>query len=170
MSLFVIRVVLDLVSNEIRDTIVLGVSLFVLSIVLTFVSVIMSIKSDLASARNSTIESARHIAEYREFNKYNNTIVYGEDVVCAIRDFYDKGIRIKVVSSNGDYYVDKYVAREDAGLVDIDNIRLKFPVTKKYKAILVYGQVDLDTVTESYVAETVNNDVSSIVFFDKGAR
>lgn len=160
-----------MVSEEIRDTITIAVSLFVIAIVLTFVSVVMGIKADLASARNSSIESANHIEEYREFNKYNGTTVYGEDVVCAIRDFYDRGIRIQVNNEDGtSYYVDKYVARENKSLVDIDELRLKFPVTKKYSAVLVYGQVDLDTVNESYVPETINNNVSSIVFFDKGAR
>lgn len=159
-----------LVSNEIRDTITIAISLVVLSIVLTFVAVIMGIKSDLASSRNSSIESAKHIDEYREFNKYNNTMVYGEDVVCAIRDFYDRGIRIMVTDGTTEYYVDKYVARENPDLVDIDILRTKFPVTKKYKAVLVYGQVDLNTIDESYAPDTINNNVSSIVFFDKGAR
>lgn len=161
---------MSLVTNEIRDVIVLSISLTVLAIVLFFVSVLYDIKSDLASNRNSTIESAIHIAEYREFNKFNGTILYGEDVVCAIRDFYDRGIRIKVVAPGIDYYVDKYEARKDKELVDIDQLRLKFPVTKKYKAVLVYGQVDLDTVTSNYVPDTVNNNVSSIVFFYEGER
>ncbi len=159
-----------MVSEEVKGVINIAISLIVLSIVLTFIMVVMNIRSDLATFRNTEILSAKNISEYREFNKYNGKMVYGEDVVCAIRDFYNRGIRIRVNSTDGDYEIDKYMAREDKSLVDIDELRVKFPVTKKYYAVVVYGQVDLGSISELYTPDTINNNVGGIVFFDKGAR
>jgi peptidoglycan hydrolase-like protein with peptidoglycan-binding domain len=173
----------DVVSSEIKETVMIAVASILLASLLGFVSFLMMVRSDFASVRNSEVNTAQAVASYKEFNKYNGDTLFGEDVVAAVRDFYDTGVKIRVNNVYAGsikplYDVDKYLVRSkdqtdgvyDEDLVAIQNLYLWFPTNRTYKAVLVYGNVDLTTITETYVSPEVSKNVSAIVFFYKGLR
>lgn len=161
-----------MLSSEIRGTVMIGVSLFLLSILLSFAAFLMYIVSDFANARNGEILAQDSVSSFREFNKYNGQILYGEDVVAAIRDYFDTDIRIRVNNFDGVYEIDKYKARQNPDLVKVEYLLGKFPVNRKYSSVLVYGDVlDLSEVKkDGNYTETIGNNVTAIVFFDEGVR
>lgn len=161
-------------SSEIKETIFIAVSAVLLASLLGFVSYLMMLRSEFADARANEIRVAHDMTNYREFNTYNDRILFGEDLVAAIRDYYDTDVKIAVKDLYGDiiYYMDKDVAKTPAGKaeVEIGYLQNQFPTNNKYEAVLVYGEVDLETVTLDYDATSINNNVSAIVFFHTGTR
>lgn len=163
-------------SSEIKETTFLALSAFLLSALFGFIIYLADLRADFAAVRNREVHASQSMAGYREFNKYNGATLYGEDVVAAIRDFYDSDIRIRVnndwngVSYGSVYTIDKYLARQNPSLVDIAYLQSLFPTERKYQAVLVYGQVDLSQVTFDWREENVNSGVSAIVFFHVGSR
>ena len=159
-----------MLSSEIRDTIMIAISAILLSALLGFISFLFSVRNDFAEVRNNEVRATEAMANYREFNKYNNTTLYGEDIVVAVRDYYEDTITIRVNNKSGTYTVDKHLAKSNPSLVDITNLKTLFPTTQKYKAVLVYGQVDFSKITIDYVPPALSSDVSGIVFFYTGER
>lgn len=173
-------------SEEVKQTVYVAITAILLASLFGFISYLMSLRTDFAEVRNNEIATAQVLRDHREFSKFNNAVVYGEDIVAAIRDYYDTGIRIRVNDSSlnlrptyetvsGVYNIDKTIARSTNNeKVDLTRLQSWFPTTKKYKAVLVYGQVDLSTVTLAWANSSsntgVNNNVSAIVFFYEGLR
>lgn len=161
-----------LLSSEIRDTVMIAVASILLASLLGFVAFLMGLRGDFASIRNNEVYTAKAMAEYKEFNKYNGTILLREDVIAAIRDYYNTDVRIAVKNRAGSiiYYMDKYEARNPYSTTPLkvsDLMNFFSDTTKRYKSVVVYGQVDLDDVTESYVEPSVNSKVTAIVFFEQ---
>lgn len=172
-------------SEEIKQTVYIAVAAVLLAGLLGFVSYLMMLRSEFAETRNSEVYAAQSMKDFREYNEFAGAELYGEDVVAAIRNYYDGGIKLRVndpnyTDGNGVYTVDKYIARQPGGasLVDVEKLQKWFPGAvvrdgktyyRKYKAVLVYGQVDLNTVTKDWVADQakigINTNVSAIVFF-----
>ncbi|MNV34413.1 hypothetical protein D3C71_1258290 [compost metagenome] len=160
-------------TDEIRNTTYIALGAILLASLLGFVAYLFTVRSDIANLRNTEVVNTATLKGYREFNKYSGKILFGEDVVSTIRDYYGSDIRIRVNDSTsiGTFNVDKYIARSDPSKIDIANLQTWFPTQKKYKAVLVYGQVDLNTVTESWDSyASTQSDVSAIVFFYAGMR
>jgi hypothetical protein len=171
------------VTEEIKQTIMIAVSAILLSSLLGFVSFLMMVRSDFASVRNAEVSAVQTMGDFREFNKYNGATLYGEDVVAGIRDYYNSSIKIRVKKVDGTYYpsptgsMDKYMARQDIELVTLKHLQGEFMtdlmLKRKYKAILVYGQVDPATITVNWTPSSstgIDTNVSAIVFFDIGER
>lgn len=179
-----------MVSDEIRQTILIAVASMLLAGFLGFASYLMTLRSDFAATRNAEIQTMVSMSSLREFSKFNSKTLYGEDVVSAITMYYDSGVEVRVIDSSlnltsgyetrtGIYSVNKYNMRSlpanvRKNKIDPTNLFSWFPVNKKYKAILIYGQVDLDTVDRDWdvrnPSASVNNNVSAIVFFYEGVR
>jgi hypothetical protein len=159
------------VEQEIKETVMISIAAILLASLLGFVSYLMFLRSDFATVRNTEVYAAEAMSNFREFNKYNgSTTLYGEDVTAAIRDYYDTGIRIRVNYPGGVYYIDKYDARDNKTLVDLQYLMSRFPTNTKYMAVPVYGQVDLATVTQAYTQSSFDTNVSGLVFFYTGVR
>jgi len=110
------------------------------------------------------------MANQLEFSKYNNTIVLREDVISAIRDYYDTDVRIGVKNTSGSliYYMDKYKARNPSGTpLTVSELMTFFNnPNKKYKAVLIYGYADLATIPSSYTSSG-DGVVTAILFFEQ---
>lgn len=172
--------------DEIKGTAYIAVSLSLLAGLLVFISFALMERSNIANIRNNEIFAKRAVQDMYEFNLYHTETLYGEDVVVAIRQYYDTNIRIAVndpslsVSaactvppnyvSNGYYEIDVTRARNCPDLVKTEKLRQWFPTTKRYKAVLVYGGVSLRDVTPSWRQDGVYSNVSGIVFFYDGTR
>jgi hypothetical protein len=161
-----------LVSSEIRDTVMISIAAVLLASLLGFVSFLMVLRSDIASVRNSEVYSTNAMANFREFNAYTGVTLYGEDVVAAVRDYYDSDIKIAVKNASGTivYSIDKNKARQTPSLVDLTYLQGQFSTSNKYTAVLVYGNADLTTVTLAQASNSMDTNVTGIVFFYVGVR
>lgn len=178
-----------MIQNEIRDTIWIGITFILLAALLTFITFLFQVRSDFAEAKNNETVNKTALQEYSEFNGYDNTEVQGVDIISAIREYYNSGVRIGVKDPDGRlvYEVDETLAKADATLIDFDNLYNTFDVSKKYKAGIVYSTTYADlldqvryndakdklyyfSTTEGQLDPNTQNDgtkVQAIVFFEE---
>lgn len=144
-----LRRVLDL--REIQETVYIAVSTILLALVLGFISIWISIRNDMASIRNEEIISARTVGEYRKFNKYDNKIIYGDEVVEIISLYGNTGITIYVDTPDGvssPIIINEETIKTDPSLLELSTLQNKFQSNREYKAQIVYNAVDPRYVIE----------------------
>lgn len=159
-----------MVSSEIRDTAMIAVSAILLASLLGFISYLIGVRGDFSTARNNEVYAKETLDHYREFNKFSGTnTLYGGDVITAVRDYYDSGIKIAVKrGSTIVYEMDNIKARQNPNQVTNAYLTGLFPMTKQYDAVLVYTLDSVSSITTSYKKpDNAGNDVMSIVFFEK---
>lgn len=83
-------------SSEIKETIYIAISCILAAAVLTLVAFVMDIRSDLAEVHNTELTSQRSISAYQEFNKYQDNVLYGEDIMQLIREYAGSEVTIYV--------------------------------------------------------------------------
>lgn len=83
-------------STEIKETVYLAIGCFLVAIVLGLLAFIMDIRSDLAGAQNMQTATRQSMEAYTKYDKYNNKILYGEDVMEVIREFDDTDIIVYI--------------------------------------------------------------------------
>ena len=161
-----------MVSSEIKETIYIAVSAVLLAGLLTFVSYTMTLRSDIANFRNTEVYTYNSMNSVREFFKYNGQVLYGEDVVAAVRDYMNTPIRVGVKNQAGQliYYMDLYKAKTTEGKdqLTLEHLHCMFPPSHKYTAVLVYGDVPLEDITLDDAVSGINQNISGIVFFHTG--
>lgn len=157
-------------SSEIRDLTYIALSMIIISSLFLFVAALLNIRSDYANAYNTNMYYRSSMMNQLEFNKYNNTTVLREDVISAIRDYYNTDVRIGVKNKSGVliYYMDKYVARNPGSTpLSVSDLMSFFNDTnKKYKAVLVYGYANLQDIPQSYTSSG-DGVVTAILFFEQ---
>lgn len=82
--------------NEAREITYLSVGLIIIALVLAFIAFALTLKGNLAQARNKEIRNTENIEEYREYNAYDDKTLTGDDVIELIRYKYNSGIDIFV--------------------------------------------------------------------------
>lgn len=113
-------------SSEIKETIYIAISLMLAAMVLTLAAYVLSIRSDLASVKNTDIATQESMENFYTFNKYQGQILYGEDVIACIREFADTDISIYIDKLYDDknnymtYYLDrqKYIKYPNMASID----------------------------------------------------
>lgn len=171
--------------SEIREVVYISITAFLVSIVLSFASYMISIQRDLAEVRTNDIVSNRNVEEYRKFNKYENKYVSGNEVIECIRMYYDSGIDIFVSNITNTMITDAggiVQAGMDARIFSNDEYavsKTKFEVDKlmkwltssdKYYARLVYDSEDVvvaynnTVVGNKYNKSTASSEVTGIIF------
>lgn len=83
-------------SSEIKETIYIAISCILAAAVLTLVAFVMDIRSDLAEVHNTELSSQRSMTAYQEFNKYQDNVLYGEDIMQLIREYAGSDVAIYV--------------------------------------------------------------------------
>lgn len=78
-----------MLDSEIRETVLLSISLILLAIVLGFIAVMGRIKSDMADVRREELDGAAKVAEYREYNRYDKKMITGDEVIECMLQNYD---------------------------------------------------------------------------------
>ena len=101
-------------SSEIKETIYIAMSLILAAAVLGMVAFVMDIRSDFASVHNQEIMARNQVSSYAEYDKYQDEILYGEDVIALIREYANTEIKVyidELVWTKGDstkgYWVSK---------------------------------------------------------------
>lgn len=100
-------------SSEIKETIYIAIGCILAAAVLGLVAFVLDARSDLASAQNDLVATRTDMESYREFNRYQNAILYGEDVIEVIRRFANTDIAVYVKD-----YTGSNIAQEKPGLED----------------------------------------------------
>lgn len=138
--------------EEIKDTIYLSVGLIILAMVLGFVAILLDVRGDIASIVNDNYGTKAKVEEYRQFNKFDNTTVYGDDVIELVRLYYDSGLDIYInKTSNADtngLRINSLTVREDASLASLQFLRTKLDTKKKFKSFLVYDSYNPELVSD----------------------
>lgn len=83
-------------SSEIKETIYIAISLILVAAILGLVSFVMDIRSDFASVQNQEIAAQTEMSSYLRFNKYQGSVIYGEDVIALIREFADTDVAVYI--------------------------------------------------------------------------
>lgn len=156
-------------SSEIKETIYIAVACFLAASVLALVAFVMDIRSDLASVKNNEIVTQIDMTGYAKFNKYQDAILYGEDVMAAILEFANTDIAVyvnhivderNVVHKTG-LYLDKnaYIANPDKFSYEALELGKKGAYTSPfteglkrdvvYYSYLVFGTYGEDNIKES---------------------
>ncbi len=151
--------------SEIKETVYIAVSSTILAAVLTLVSVFTYIRSDLAAARNEEILSAQNILQYRQFNKYDNKTVYGDEVIELIRLYYDAGIEIYVNSPDGvsgPIRINETTVKSNPTLISLTYLQNTFQTRRQYTAQVVYNAINPATVTAPMTNKPQGSEVTGI--------
>ena len=158
-----------MVNSEIKEVVYIAIGLFLASLVLGCAYMFIHLRNDMADVRNNEIQNARSMAYYREFNKYNDKTVHGEEVIEAIRNYYNTDVRIyidSVIGTGREYYVEKNLANIDS-LVDIEYLQNTFKPDHKYQAYLIFDMYSKDTiasVTLPFSDSKLSSEVTAIRF------
>lgn len=115
-------------SSEIKETVYIAISCILAAAVLTLVAFVMDIRSDLAEVHNTELSSQRSMMAYQEFNKYQNNVLYGEDIMQLIREYAGSGIAIYFdtlyldgsPSTKKDWYLDENEYKNKKEIASID--------------------------------------------------
>lgn len=178
-------------SSEIKEAVYIAISMTLLAAIIGFVAFLYVLRGDFADTRNREVSASTAMANYREFSIYTTDTLYREDVIAAILDFADSGIKVEIRLKNGSsFMVDKYRVRKNKELINLENLDdSNGPITDegttrntplvpfnspdpapptKYKPVLVYGHVPLNTVTDTYIPSSgMDGGVSALVFFEQ---
>lgn len=115
-------------SSEIKETIYIAISCILAAAVLTLVAFVMDIRSDLADVHNTELSSQRSMTAYKEFNKYQDNVLYGEDIMGLIREYAGSDVAIYVDKlyldggSSSELYIDKKKYKEDERIASIEEL------------------------------------------------
>ena len=135
---------------EVKETVYIAISAILLALVLGLASVLINIRNDIASARNEEILSAQDMVQYRQFNKYNDKVISGDDVIELIRLYYTEGIDIYINSKDGTpgaIRINASTLQANPALVSLDYLQSSFPNNRTYRAQVVYNAINPQNVT-----------------------
>lgn len=159
-------------ATESKNTIYIGVSLIMLAAVLTFALFFMQLRNDMAAARNSEIQAAQTAQNYREFNKYNGALLYGEDVIEAIRMYAGSSVEVyvnRVNNSGSSFHMTMESVATNPDSVKVATLQNKFSPEYKYTAYLAFDFEDVSNV-HSISEVTAASNVTGIAFICEGRR
>ena len=83
-------------SSEIKETIYVAISLMLAAAVLGLVAFVLNIRSDFASTQNQLIGTRREMSAFAQYDKYQDNILYGEDVIGLIRECAGSNIAVYI--------------------------------------------------------------------------
>lgn len=159
-----------MVNSEIKEVVYIAISLFLAGMILTSISMFVHLRDSMAVVRNNEIQIANETSAYREFNKYNDTIVYGDDIIEAIRNYYDTDVRVYVNSisptNGGSYYIEKNLTNIKS-LTDITQLQNLFNTNVAYRAYLVFDLYDKTSIVNVKVPmynSKITSEVTAIKF------
>lgn len=160
-------------SEEIKQTIYIGFSLFLAAIVLGIVSLVINLRTDFATVRNQEIATTMHLGAYKDFNEYNNKRdVHVEEVIALITKYYDSGMDIYINA-----YGDEVLISKNSNISDIrevgywqtlfeDNIKRR----DRYWIGLVYDYQDVTSIGGPFdISDEIYTDITGIVILEANA-
>lgn len=157
-------------SSEIKETIYIAISLILAALVLGMVAFVMDIRSDFASVQNQEISARYQVSSYAEYDKYQGTILYGEDIIALIREYANTEIKVYIdqlvwtdSSKTNNYWVTRTKYLQDphqysfSTLEESQNTDKGVSRDATYFAYLVF-----DKYTDTEIQNAKYNDASSL--------
>ena len=96
-------------SSEIKETIYVAISLMLAAAVLGLVAFVLDVRSDFATTQNEQIAARTEMTAFAEYDKFQDNILYGEDVMALIREYAGTDIAV---------YIDNLVCKDgDMGAI-----------------------------------------------------
>ena len=151
--------------SEIKEIVYISVSVLVLSIILTFISLMGTIQNNIARTRNDEIAGNKNMVQQEKYSEYNMTELVGEQVIECIEMYYDQNITIFVESTPvpiNTFNLDAYTTSPiNFSVAASDNtLATWFTNTGRYRAYLVYNsaspQAIYNTIMASYRSKSVS--------------
>lgn len=90
-------------SSEIKETIYVAISLMLAAAVLGLVAFVLDVRSDFATTQNEQIAARTEMTAFGEYDKFQDNILYGEDVMALIREYAGTDIVV---------YIDNLVCKD----------------------------------------------------------
>lgn len=82
--------------SEVREVTYISVGLILAALVLSFIMYGLTLTRTMARTSNDQSAANDKIEDYREYNRYDNQVLYGDEVIELITHKYDSGIDIFV--------------------------------------------------------------------------
>jgi hypothetical protein len=154
--------------KQIEELIYTAFSLSVVALVIINIVYLNGLKSDINLHYNDLNIGMKAVSEYREFNKYDANMLYGEDIIEAVRLYYNQDIEIVVLQGGTEVLrVNKDTVASNENIVSISSLQAKFNRNDKYLALLAFDMKDPRTITGDanyYKNITRYNRITGIVF------
>lgn len=131
--------------REIQETVYIAISTILLAIVLGIVSFGMEIRNDMAEIRNEEIMAAKSVEDSRKFNKYDDKIIYGDEVIELISLYANTGISIYIDDPN--MVINDNTIKANPSIVSLGALQNNFPSISRYRAQVVYNAEDPANIT-----------------------
>lgn len=146
--------------EEVKDTFSLAVNCIVAALIIAFMVMGVSLRNQMAQARNEQLAQQTRFKESVQYNGYDDALLTGDEIITMIREFYShEGLEIYLDSdkAGNDLYITTQLSRQDPNLVKIETLRTRIDSSKTadnkkfntlYKVYLVYDSMDTKLVTE----------------------
>lgn len=151
--------------EETKETVYISISLIMLAALLSFASLFITYRDQLASTRNSQLISTMQLDQYRAFNKYDDNIIYGDEVVELVRMYYDTGLEIYINSidgASGPIVINEETVKHNPNIVTLNYLRTNFKSTKSFRAQVAYDSIDTSTVIGSPMNKLSSSEVTGV--------
>ena len=141
-------------TDEIKEVVYIAIGAIILSMVLGYMSLMGTIKNNIAEVRNSEIAGQNNIMQHNKYTKYNKKELSGEEVIECIRAYYDTGIDIYVGSTRISHHLfnlNEYLSGKDIYFEFQENIdgtksylQQWFTSDDYFRAYLIYNSEDIE--------------------------
>lgn len=123
----------------------LALEYFCVAVFLLFVIQFFSIKNDYADVLNERQDVSNSMKEFLEFDRFNNAILTGDQVIEAIRNYKDGRIEICVLNEHGN--IVKWLTSEDNDVTNhadysVEELGRCINMTDTYESCLAYDSKD----------------------------
>ena len=157
-------------SSEIKETIYIAMSLILAAAVLGMVAFVMDIRSDFASVHNQEIMARNQVSSYAEYDKYQGTVLYGEDIIALIREYADTEVKVyidKLVWTKGDptehYWVTRTKYLQDPSQYSFSTLEESQNTDKGISRDATYfAYLVFDKYTDTEIKDATYNDGSAL--------
>lgn len=141
----------------------LALEYFCVAVFLLFVIQFFSIKNNYADVLNERQDVSNSMKEFLEFDRFNNAILTGDQVIEAIRNYKDGRIEICVLNERGN--IVKWLTSEDNDITNhadfsVEELGRCINMTDTYESCLVYDFKDASLAT----VNSTGSEISGIKF------
>lgn len=151
--------------DEVKDTFTLAINCAVAALVIVFIVMGVSLRNQMAQARNAQIAQQARYKESVRYSGYDDSLLTGDEIITLIREFYsNEGLEIYLDKDrNGnELYITTQLSRQNPNLVKIESLKSRIDSTKTtdgkgyktlYRVYLVYDSTDVKGVTKKQTQE-----------------
>lgn len=150
-----------------KSTIYLFISVIIFTLTLSLLFYVFYLQQQIASDINDKIVAGIEMMNYKKFDKYNNKLVTGDDIIEAY-SLYGDELTIYVRNVNGTGINYKYTPT-DTTKPTLSQLQQLYDQDHFYLAVLSYGQ-KVENITTAQTPKVRGAQVTGIVFIYQRVR